>query len=923
MKKRSLLLMVLMLFTPCFGAMQPMDTTETCAQSHTKTVKPNSKESTPKISAPNLTFKRSKSLDTILASRTMDDVEIDENKENSAQSQTHIAAPTPLSPQTAPLKILTTHSTSAASSSLTAAPSIAATTTPSPDICTSPTLSMSLSPSITSLSALSSPSPMAPPPVLIQAPPIQIEPKKPRAISKLELLQQLIVGLPEILGDASSPDEDIIKQYEALKDTGAKKLIYKEFEQTVALFFETMNKTMDDDKLWVGKKPQSIFCKTLDDTRDSTFNPFVQKITLENQDARHIGDLHGGIHTLVDTLTGMCQEKQLDENLQLAKDMNIIIHGDMVGRGFFGIETLWVIMTLKILNPNSVFILRGNHEDWGMNGKSASTAVGGDDGFWRELYKISPRIYSLAEEGSLENLFKPLFEAIYNLLPVALIINNEILCCHAAPDWCYNPTALREAKQPIAFECLTKENYNPAWITAQLSDQCLRNLATDIAEIETKCPTKTPTEMAEYLGKIAHRIIASYTEITNKIQIMADDSSLVKDAAKRNEQVQQTDEKNGASPADLKAVKEFFEKEFKKYTLAREGLKKSIAAGTEVAQRIDESVKNATQVAINPTTLLDICNDINALCANLQKDATATFKATENFSRRKRMANPIRDELETFPMFVEQVLGRAQPYLTAINLSQALYEIMRTPSARADIYRHYGIFSDSLPAIFGKNGAFTTLFLNHIDNQITSVDDLDFVWRDLIVDEKRSFLCSQTTKVTERFGQSRPAFGKDLINEIMRLQGFSCVIRGHQQMEAMRSLLDDNYGIVHLWDCQESFRNTDIHCLKKGAVYTLDLAASCYESNERPFESSALVCYAATFDECSIVNELIDMSSAKPPMETIDEKQEYAPNEDQADGTARQEGATTDSEGTIIAASTTPSTKAVEANVKVENNGKS
>jgi hypothetical protein len=186
---------------------------------------------------------------------------------------------------------------------------------------------------------------------------------------------------------------------------------------------------------------------------------------------------------------------------------------------------------------------------------------------------------------------------------------------------------------------------------------------------------------------------------------------------------------------------------------------------------------------------------------------------------------------------------------------------MRNPSAPQDICRRYGIDPDKHPAIFGVEGALTTLFLKHVDNQITSVDTLAFVWQDVIVDTKRSFLCPLTPHVMERFGQQRTALGKDLINAIMHLQGFTCVIRGHQQTDAMRIPLDNNFGLAPLWECKANFRDARAYQLEKDAVYTLDFTSSCYAPNAREFESSALVFYTATFDTCRIQNELIDVST--------------------------------------------------------------
>jgi Calcineurin-like phosphoesterase len=67
-------------------------------------------------------------------------------------------------------------------------------------------------------------------------------------------------------------------------------------------------------------------------------------------------------------------------------DMCASVAGDFVDRGSWGLEVLLVLVTLKLALPQSVFLLRGNHE-----GKMCTKAYG----FHAELiykYKGLPKV---------------------------------------------------------------------------------------------------------------------------------------------------------------------------------------------------------------------------------------------------------------------------------------------------------------------------------------------------------------------------------------------------------------------------------------------------------------------------------------------------------------------------------------------------
>ncbi len=122
-----------------------------------------------------------------------------------------------------------------------------------------------------------------------------------------------------------------------------------------------------------------------------------------------VGDIHGQFYDLLGLLTA-CRTKG-----DILPNHKFLFLGDYVDRGSFSCEIVLYLYALKICFPDSVFLLRGNHETRQMS-----------DTFnfhCEVLHKYSQEVYEA-------------FMKSFQSLPIAAIVNDEYLCVHGgiSPD---------------------------------------------------------------------------------------------------------------------------------------------------------------------------------------------------------------------------------------------------------------------------------------------------------------------------------------------------------------------------------------------------------------------------------------------------------------------------------------------------------
>jgi len=127
--------------------------------------------------------------------------------------------------------------------------------------------------------------------------------------------------------------------------------------------------------------------------KEENVQPVPSPVTL-------VGDIHGQWNDLIELF-------KIGGSIP---DTNYVFLGDYVDRGFYSIETVSLIMCLKVRYPDRIHILRGNHE---------SRQITQVYGFYDQCLKYygSPNVWKY-------------FTDLFDFLPLTILIDSKIFCVH-------------------------------------------------------------------------------------------------------------------------------------------------------------------------------------------------------------------------------------------------------------------------------------------------------------------------------------------------------------------------------------------------------------------------------------------------------------------------------------------------------------
>jgi len=154
---------------------------------------------------------------------------------------------------------------------------------------------------------------------------------------------------------------------------------------------------------------------------------------------RIFGDIHGQLRDLLFLFSAFGSP---GDSLELS----YVFNGDFVDRGSHQIEVVGLLFALKVLMPDKVWLVRGNHEDRSMNEKY---------GFKETCCKQLGKEFGLTAYE--------FFEEAFDQLPIACLVSDSILCVHGGiGDGRWDLNDVRAVRRPLG----AKELANPdnKWI---------------------------------------------------------------------------------------------------------------------------------------------------------------------------------------------------------------------------------------------------------------------------------------------------------------------------------------------------------------------------------------------------------------------------------------------------------------------------
>jgi len=218
---------------------------------------------------------------------------------------------------------------------------------------------------------------------------------------------------------------------------------FAEFDRALDAYFAlATNGPLASATNWLGTVPrrETFFnvARTWFTPPELPFEPFAEKLVLPSDATVFLqGDLHGDIHSLLGVLGRLQERKWLDGFKLTEPGLHVIFLGDYTDRGLYGVEVLYTLLRLKLVNPDRVHLARGNHEDVSLVARYGFLAEG------------------RAKYGAAFNAEKVL--RAYDFLPAVIYLGSGtdfVQLCHGGMEPGFTPGPLLTAPGTNCFQLL-------------------------------------------------------------------------------------------------------------------------------------------------------------------------------------------------------------------------------------------------------------------------------------------------------------------------------------------------------------------------------------------------------------------------------------------------------------------------------------
>lgn len=231
----------------------------------------------------------------------------------------------------------------------------------------------------------------------------KMQPKSKEASDKLkacEKMQKEAAFAQAIMTDADVPLAEEINPDEIVVDTGYDGPRLEDDGTVTVEFCKAMLERFKEQKLVHKKYIVQILCQVYKILKES---PSLMRLKIPEGEGGHFtvcGDTHGQFYDVLNIF---------ELNGLPSKDNPYLFNGDFVDRGSFSLEVVTSFLALKLAEPESIFLTRGNHESKNMN-----------------------KIYGF--EGEVKHKYDQtvmtLFAEVFCWLPLAATIDGGVFVTH-------------------------------------------------------------------------------------------------------------------------------------------------------------------------------------------------------------------------------------------------------------------------------------------------------------------------------------------------------------------------------------------------------------------------------------------------------------------------------------------------------------